>query len=163
MDLSELPRERVKGLNSEEVESDRKRYWEKFYEKYEKMADDCTSTVGIDEIDDPSKLEEAQKLQEGSSIEFPVSKTVRKWVKDHGDVIDELTTIAGPPSIDEEELSDEEGLSDSDDQEETIKDEANNIVVNECVPLLSIDDNVSHSTEHSVLSVSPDSPPFTLG
>ena len=33
MDLSKLPREKVKGLNSEAVESDRKRYWEKFYEK----------------------------------------------------------------------------------------------------------------------------------
>ena len=53
------------------------------------MADECKSTVGIDEIDDPSKIEEAQKLQEGTKIEFPVSKTVRKWVKEHGDVIDE--------------------------------------------------------------------------
>jgi len=163
MDLSKLPREKVKGLNSEAVESDRKRYWEKFYEKYEKMADECKSTVGIEEIDDPSKIEETQKLWEGSKIEFPISKTVRKWVKEHGDVIDELTTIAGPPSIDEEELSDEEGLSDSDDQEELIKDEANNVVVNESVPLLSIDDNVSHSSENSVLSISPDSPPFTFG
>jgi len=163
MDLSKLPRDRVKGLNSEAVETDRKRYWENFYEKYEKMADECKSTVGIDEIDDPSKIEEAQKLQEGTKIEFPVSKTVRKWVKEHGDVIDELTTIAGPPSIDEEELSDEEGFSDSEDQEEQIKDDVNNLVVNESVPLLCIDDNVSHASEHSELSISPNSTPFTLG
>lgn len=53
------------------------------------MADECKSTVGIEEIDDPSKIEETQKLREGSKIEFPISKTVREWVKEHGDVIDE--------------------------------------------------------------------------
>ena len=86
------------------------------YEKYEQMADQCSSIIGIDEVYDPSKIEKVQKLQEGSKIEFPVSKTVRKWLKDHSDVIYELITIAGPPSIGGEEITDEEGLSDSDDQ-----------------------------------------------
>jgi len=57
------------------------------------MADECKSTVGIEEIDDPSKIEETQKLREGSKIEFPISKTVRKWVKEHGDVIDECKNL----------------------------------------------------------------------
>ena len=33
MDLSKIPGEEVEGLNRDEVESDRKKYWEKFYQK----------------------------------------------------------------------------------------------------------------------------------
>ena len=33
MDLSMIPRGEVEGLDRGEVESDRKKYWEKFYEK----------------------------------------------------------------------------------------------------------------------------------
>ena len=123
-----------------EVGNDRKRYWEQFYEKYEKISDQCTSTVGIDEIDDPT--------------------TVRKRVKEHDVVIDELTTISGPSSIEEEEISYEKGLCDSDDEEDKIKDEANQLV-DRSVPRHSIV-NESHSREHSEHS-SFDSPPFAFG
>ena len=33
MDLSRLPREELEGLDRGAVESDRKKYWEKFFEK----------------------------------------------------------------------------------------------------------------------------------
>ena len=33
MDLSRIPRQEIGGLNRVEVESDRKKYWEKLYEK----------------------------------------------------------------------------------------------------------------------------------
>ena len=56
-----------------EVGNDRKRYWEQFYEKYVKISDQCTSTVRIDETDDPT--------------------TVRKQVKEQDVRLDELTTV----------------------------------------------------------------------
>eukprot|EP00092_Neocalanus_flemingeri_P033345 GFUD01036260.1.p1 GENE.GFUD01036260.1~~GFUD01036260.1.p1 ORF type:complete len:596 (-),score=216.93 GFUD01036260.1:162-1949(-) len=132
MDLSRIPREELEGLNRGEVESDRKKYWEKFFEKYEQIGAACTTTVGIEEMDLPDVVAGLVRAEKRVKLEMPVSKTFRKWVKEHGDEIDELATIAGPPSVDEEELSDDEDDSDdesnddSDDLADMIDDTENN-------------------------------------
>jgi len=125
MDLSSLPGEQGKGINREKIESDREKYWEQFYEKYEELGAECASTVGIDEIDKPGVVEEGLRGIKRRNLQLPVSKTLRKWVKDHGEEIDELTTLAGPPSIDEEEISEEECESDCDDLSDLIDDNEN--------------------------------------
>ena len=54
---------------------------------------------------------------------MPASRTVRKWVRDHEDEIDELTTIAGPIGVDEEEIGDE--IDEESSSEEDLEDEIN--------------------------------------
>eukprot|EP00092_Neocalanus_flemingeri_P105127 GFUD01134706.1.p1 GENE.GFUD01134706.1~~GFUD01134706.1.p1 ORF type:complete len:379 (-),score=151.83 GFUD01134706.1:766-1902(-) len=119
MDLSRIPREELEGLNRGEVESDRKKYWEKFFEKYEQIGAACTTTVGIEEMDMPDVVAGLVREEKRVKLEMPVSKTFRKWVKENGEEIDELATIAGPPSVDEEELSDDEDDSDDDSNDES--------------------------------------------
>eukprot|EP00092_Neocalanus_flemingeri_P050366 GFUD01058188.1.p1 GENE.GFUD01058188.1~~GFUD01058188.1.p1 ORF type:complete len:334 (-),score=153.06 GFUD01058188.1:181-1182(-) len=119
MDLSRIPREELEGLNRGEVEGDRKKYWEKFFEKYEQIGAACTTTVGIEEMDMPDVVAGLVRAEKRVKLEMPVSKTFRKWVKEHGEEIDELATIAGPPSVDEEELSDDEDDSDDDSNDES--------------------------------------------
>jgi len=126
MDLSRLPREELEGLDRGAVESDRKKYWEKFFEKYEQMGtDEKLGDVGLDEIDDPELVADRCRGQKRGNLELPVSKTFRKWVKDHGEEFDELATIAGPPAIDEEQLTDEDSDSDEDDLADLIDDNEN--------------------------------------
>jgi len=113
MDLTRLPVTMSKMRNSdkENMRQDREEWWNKFYNKYEKLSKLSVETVGIDEIDDPTSREIEDDLGvEGFRLEPIVSKTFQKWVREHEDEIDELTTIAGPPGEDEEEIggSDEE-------------------------------------------------------
>lgn len=122
-----IPRGEVEGLDRGEVESDRKKYWEKFYEKYEQMGAECSSTVGINEIDKPDLVEDRFRGVKRKQLELPVSRTLRRWVEKHGEEIDELATIAGPPSVDEEEISDEEDESESDDDLADLINDSENI------------------------------------
>lgn len=151
MDLSSLPREQVKGIDKNQVESDREKYWKQFYEKYEELGAECASTVGIDEIDEPGVVEECLRGIKTRNLQLPVSKTLRKWVLDHGEEIDELTTLAGPPSIDEEEISDEDCESDSDDLLDLIDD-------NENIP--EPNENISEPDIKDHLPASPPSSPM---
>jgi len=125
MDLSNLPKDQVPGLDRNQVENDRKKYWDQFFEKYEELGAECTSTVGLEDIDKPDLVAEGLRGVKRRNLEFPVSKTLRTWVEQHEDEIDELTTIAGPPSVDEEEISQEEYESDSDDLADLIDDREN--------------------------------------
>lgn len=113
------------GLDRNQVENDRKKYWDQFFEKYEELGAECTSTVGLEDIDKPDVVAEGLRGVKRRNLEFPVSKTLRTWVEQHEDEIDELTTIAGPPSVDEEEISQEEYESDSDDLADLIDDREN--------------------------------------
>jgi len=125
MDLSNLPKDQVQGLDRNLVESDRKNYWEQFFKKYEELGAECASTVGLEDIDKPDVVAEGLRGVKRRNLEFPVSRTVRKWVEEHEDEIDELATIAGPPSVDEEEISQEEYESDSDDLLDLVNDKEN--------------------------------------
>jgi len=125
MDLSDLPKDQVQGLDRNQVENERKKYWEQFFEKYEELGAECTSTVGLEDIDKPDVVAEGLRGIKSRNLQIPVSKTLRMWVEEHGDEIDELTTIAGPPSVDEEEISQEEYESDGDDLADLIDDREN--------------------------------------
>jgi len=122
-----IPRGEVEGLDRGEVESDRKKYWERFYEKYEQIGAECSTTVGISEIDQPDLVEDRFRGVKRQKLELPVSRTLRRWVEEHGEEIDELATIAGPPSVDEEEISDEEDESESDDDLADLINDSENI------------------------------------
>jgi len=125
MDLSDLPKDQVQGVDRNQVENERKKYWEQFFQKYEELGAECASTVGLEDIDKPDVVAEGLRGVKRRNLQFPVSKTLRTWVEEHGDEIDELTTIAGPPSVDEEEISQEEYESDSDDLADLIDDREN--------------------------------------
>lgn len=146
MDLSNLPRDQVPDLDRNQVENERKKYWDQFFEKYEKLGAECASTVGLDDIDKPDVVEEGLRGVKRRNLELPVSKTLRTWIEEHEDEIDELTTIAGPPSVDEEEISQEEYESDSDDLADLIDDREN------------IPPDVGGSLPSSPPSSPPDSP-----
>jgi len=126
MDLSKLPREALKGLDKNSVENERKQFWNKFFEKYEEIGAKCNTTVSLDEIDKPEKVAETFKIHNKVVLGFPYNRTVKKWINDNGDEIDELTTIAGPITGDEEELFDDDYSSSDDDLADLIDDKENN-------------------------------------
>ena len=87
-----------------EVESDRKKYWERFYEKvsdriywewlivccqYEQIGTECSTTAGISEIDQPDLVEDRFRGVKRQKLELSVSRTLRRWVEEHGEEIDE--------------------------------------------------------------------------
>jgi len=135
MDLNRLPRDGLFGIDRRKVENDRKEYWESFYAKYEDLNEKCTKTFGLDEIDQPKCIQEELLDLENVSVLKPDSRTVKKWISDHGEVIDELTTIAGPPSIDEDELSDEEVICSDEELDENELSENDSIEpIEVCIP-----------------------------
>ena len=60
-----------------------------FLGQYEELGAECCSTVGIEEIDKPEFVEDRFKGIKRKNLEFPVSKTVRRWVEEHEEEIDE--------------------------------------------------------------------------
>ena len=116
MDLWKLPGGlcKLSQQDRKEIETDRKRFWKSFFQKIEDSYDPAGATEAIHEIDDPSKVDGRRDVV----CQFPVvSKTIQRWIRDHEDYIDELTTIAGPPAEDEEDIG-EEILEGEDEEEE---------------------------------------------
>jgi len=153
MDLRAIPGDQIQGLDRNQVENDRKKFWEKFFEKHEQLGAEDTTSVAITEIDMPELVEKNLRGVKRKNLKLPVSKTLKKWVKEHADEIDELTTIAGPPSVDEEEISEEED-EESDCLEDLIDDKENTPPhVEEYLPS-SPPSSPSSSPHHSLLDPS---------
>jgi len=154
MDLSTIPGDQVQGLDRNQVENDRKKFWEKFFEKHEQLGAEDTTSVAITEIDKPELVEENLRGIKRKNLELPVSKTLNKWVKEHEDEIDELTTLAGPPSVDEEEISEEDD-EESDGLEDLIDDKEN-------TPPHVDEDNIPPHVKEYLPSSPPSSPHRSL-
>lgn len=109
--LELLPGNRITGINIDSVEKERKMYWDKFYMKYSALSESESDCLTIDQIDDISlvKVRAGHKLVEG-----PISRTARKYLKENAGLVDELSTIAGPPASDEEEISEDDSEEDDD-------------------------------------------------
>ena len=63
--------------------------------QYEQLGEICTHEVGIKDIDNPELVAERENLTgcKRARLELPVSKTFRRWVKEHGEEIDECKLI----------------------------------------------------------------------
>lgn len=109
MDLTRLPVSlgKVRSADKAEIEKDRKQFWDKLFEKYERLSEMETEEVEIDQIDQPINVLSRAKAFSSLGRDVPGSKTFRRWVAEHGEEIDELTTIAGPLREDEEDIEGE--------------------------------------------------------
>jgi len=115
--LDLLPRAPLAGLDVDAVQKERQHFWERLYQKYEKTSELDQEEISVHDLDNPDTM----KRLPGLRCELPTTKAFRRYIAQHGGLLDELTTMAGPPALDEEELSseddsDEEG--DNDDSEE---------------------------------------------
>ena len=106
MDLSKLPGNlcKISRQTLRNIETDRKLFWERFFNKIEDAYDADGATLAIQEIDDPVVVTKRGKV---FCEEMPVSQTIQSWLREHEDYIEELTTIAGPPAEDEEDIGEE--------------------------------------------------------
>ena len=117
MDLNQLPGslDKISQRDLQHIETERRRFWERFFLKIEESYDSADDTEAIEEIDEPIRVQERER-RAPRFTELPSSKTFRRWCRDNGEYLDELTTIAGPPAEDEEDIGeeileeDEEGL-----------------------------------------------------
>ena len=125
MDLSRLPGNlcKISKKTLRDIEKERIVFWEKFFKNIEESYDADGTTEGIHEIDDPNKV---SKRGGAFCEEMPVSETVRRWFREHEDYIEELTTIAGPPAEDEEDIG-EEIMEENESGEEENGNEEDNI------------------------------------
>jgi len=127
MDLTRLPvsLNKMKKSDMETIRQDREVWWNKFYAKYEKLSEDSEDDVGIEEIADPRRLEREDDIRMENNklrLEPIVSKTFQNWIREHGEEIDELTTIAGPPGSDEEEIMSDEDIHEDEMEESDSED-----------------------------------------
>jgi len=125
MDLSLLPSScsKLNKIDKTAIENDRKEFWDLFYKKYEEIGETDKEEERIQDIDDPMKVMRRHNKFRNYNCKGPSSRTFRKWVREHEDEIDELTTIAGPVGEDEEEIGDEldeESSSDDESEDEVI-------------------------------------------
>ena len=127
MDLNQLPGslDKISKQELHQIETDRRTFWERFFLKIEESYDSEDDSEAIEEIDEPQHVQDRERRVQ-RIYQVPSSKTFRRWCRDHGDYFEELSTIAGPPAEDEEEIGeeileeDEEGLEgDEEDIEET--------------------------------------------
>jgi len=120
MDLTRLPvsLNKVRSADKAGIEKDRKQFWDRLFEKYERLSEMETEEETIDQIDQPIRVLKREKAYRSLCRDVPGSKTFRKWVADHGEEIDELTTIAGPLGEDEEEIGEDMDNDMSSDSEE---------------------------------------------
>jgi len=120
MDLTRLPvsLNKVRSADKAGIEKDRKQFWDRLFEKYERLSEMETEEETIDQIDQPISVLKREKTYRSLCRDVPGSKTFRKWVADHGEEIDELTTIAGPLGEDEEEIGEDMDNDMSSDSEE---------------------------------------------
>ena len=108
MDLYKLPGslDKISEQDRKQIETDRERFWKRFFLKIEESYDSSDETEAIEEIDEPRRVQEREQGA-GRFCELPSSNTFRRWCREHGDYLDELTTIAGPPAEDEEDIGEE--------------------------------------------------------
>ena len=108
MDLFKLPGsfDKISNQDLQQIVNDREMFWNRFFLKIEESYDSSDDTEAIEEIDEPLRVQEREQRLE-RFCELPSSKTFRRWCRDHGDYLDELTTIAGPPAEDEEDIGEE--------------------------------------------------------
>jgi len=99
-----------KNVNVAEIRRERMEKMERLYEKYEHRNKERQHSISLEEFDQhfPDTNREL--------VENPHTRTFRRYLRQHGDLIDELTTVAGEPASDEEELSLSESESESEDE-----------------------------------------------
>jgi len=102
--LDLLPRAPLAGLDVDAVQKERQHFWERLYEKYEKSSALDHDEISVHDLDDPATMRRLPGLR----CEMPTTKAFRRYIAQHGGLLDELTTMAGPPALDEEELSSED-------------------------------------------------------
>jgi len=160
--LNSLPRGKIRGLDSEALIKERKGYWDTFFMKYEERqseVEDQEKEVEIIDFDEKSTLD----MISDKIVGLPVQRTTKEFYKKHADDIEELTTIAGPPASDEEDITEDD--SDDEHGEETLSTEVNtggNLPVNSPNTINDEDDDVddffpltpTSSTKHIVLTPS---------
>ena len=108
MDLNQLPGslDKISKQELQQIQTDRRTFWERFFLKIEEAYDSEDDTEAIEEIDEPQQVQDRQQRVQ-RICQVPSSKTFRRWCRDHGDYFEELSTIAGPPAEDEEEIGEE--------------------------------------------------------
>ena len=118
MDLHKLPGsfDKISKQDIQKIKTDRQIFWNRFFLKIEESYDSSDDTEAIEEIDEPLRVQEREERAQ-RFCEPPSSKTFRRWCREQGDYLDELTTIAGPPAEDEEDLG-EEILEEEEEEEE---------------------------------------------
>jgi len=106
--LASLPGNQLPGLDMGQVERERKEMWSRMFQKYEDMEemDEMSEEVTLEDIDKPETVEKIFKKRLHSQFVQP-SSTVKQYLMEHADEMDEIATIAGPPDSDEEDLSDD--------------------------------------------------------
>ena len=57
--------------------------------QYEQIGAEGSTTVGISEIDQPDLVEDRFRGVKRQKLELSVSRTLRRWVEEHGEEIDE--------------------------------------------------------------------------
>jgi len=98
----------IPGLDREMVEKERKEMWRKIFEKYEDMEqrNELTDEVSLEDIDNPETVNGIIKESSKFDLIKP-NTTLKQFLVEYADEIDEIATIAGPPASDEEVLSDD--------------------------------------------------------
>jgi len=103
--LAKLPRPSIYGLDTAQMEKERKDMWRNLFQKYENL-----SQTEKDEeeyfVEDIDKPENVSKIFQDGSFSVKANITLRQYIEDHADELDEISTIVGPPASDEEILSD---------------------------------------------------------
>merc|ERR1719397_1600525 len=139
MDLYKLPGTfcKISKKDLREIETDREKFWNRFFLRIEESFNLSGDSVAIHEIDDPRRVDE----RAGSCCELYNSINFQRWIRDHEDYIDELTTIAGSPAEDEEEIEDEE---ETEEDVEEISDD------NESADQVNMEDNIDIEEEEVI-------------
>ena len=123
MDLNQLPGslDKISKQELHQIETDRRTFWERFFLKIEESYDSEDDSEAIEEIDEPQHVQDRERRVQ-RIYQVPSSKTFRRWCREHGDYLDELTTIAGPPAEDEEDIG-EEILGEEEEEVEDLEEE----------------------------------------
>ena len=111
-------RSAIPGLDIGQVEDERKDMWSNLFKKFEGLGQQEDNVdFSLDDLENIDKLSKMFKDARGTLLQ--PNSTLKRYIRDHAEEIDEIATIAGPPLSDEEVLSDdsdEELLADDDEQ-----------------------------------------------
>jgi len=103
--LSKLPRPSIHGLDTVQIEKERKDMWRNLFQKYENISQTEKDDVEY-LVNDIGKQENVSKIFQDGYFSVKANVTLRQFMKDHADELDEISTIMGPAASDEEILSD---------------------------------------------------------
>jgi len=119
MDLSKLPVRDYRNLDKNLIEMERQTKWNILFEKYERKGAQCTHSVSIDKIDDYKEVVKRSREMRQEEVVIPVSKTVKKYLAENAEMVDELITIATiADASDEESIGSNDSEYETDDSEE---------------------------------------------